>query len=216
MAKRRGPTWIDATMEFGHRGGTWPGDAVFEVAWTARLGDRGGLGVNLSRITSSPHNGTHADAPYHVLEDGHRSEAFPLEPFIGPCLVVGVPKDAGDLVRPDVAAAILRQKPERVLFRTRTGPPPAAFPRKFTGLHPNLVEDLVRSGVRLIGTDAPSVDRADLQGLEAHRTLFRAGAYNLENLDLSRLEPGPYELYAPPLKVTGLCAAPVRALLRPA
>jgi len=201
-------------MEFGHPAGTWPGDAVFDVAWTARLGDRGSLGVNLSRITSSPHNGTHADAPYHVLEDGHKSEGFPLDPFIGPCLVVDV-HDAADLVPPSAGAAILKQRPERVLFKTRTGPVPKRFPKGFTGLHPYLVEDLVRAGVRLIGTDAPSVDRADLHGLEAHRVLFRARAYNLENLDLAEVRPGAYDLYAPPLKVSGLCAAPVRALLRP-
>jgi len=211
----RGAQWVDATMTFGHPAGTFPGDAAFHVEWTAHLGDRGSLGVNLSRITSSPHNGTHADAPYHVLEDGHRSEAFPIEPFVGPCLVVDVPKPKTNLAEPSMGARILQSRPERVLFRTRTGPVPARFPTDFTGLHPNLVEDLVRAGVRLVGTDAPSIDRADVHGLKAHRVLFKGGSYNLENLDLSSVRPGEYDLHAAPLKVAGLCAAPVRALLRP-
>jgi len=37
----------------------------------------------------------------------------------------------------------------------------------------------------------------------------------LENLDLRAVPPGRYELVAPPLKVHGLDAAPVRAVLRP-
>jgi arylformamidase len=44
--------------------------------------------------------------------------------------------------------------------------------------------------------------------------LFSANAYILENLDLRRVPPGPYELIALPLKLMALDAAPVRAVLR--
>lgn len=213
MPKRAASPWIDATMEFGAPAGTWPGDAPFKVEWTGRLQDRK-WGVNLSRVSSSPHNGTHADAPYHVDEKGAKSEGLPLGVFMGPCLVVDVSQENGDVLGAGLAAEILRAKPERVLFKTRKGPPPAAFPRRFIGLDPELTERLVTGGVRLLGTDAPSVDRADIHGLKSHAILFAAGSFNLENLDLSRVEAGPHELHAPPLKVTGLCAAPVRALLR--
>jgi arylformamidase len=37
----------------------------------------------------------------------------------------------------------------------------------------------------------------------------------LENLALSAVEPGDYELIALPMKLEGLDAAPVRAILRP-
>jgi arylformamidase len=201
-------------MPLGHPAGTWPGDAPLSVDWTARLRDGGPLAVNLSCLRSSPHNGTHADAPYHVLEDGARSEAFPLDPFLGGCAVVDATGEAGAVVGPEWAERILATRPHRVLIKTRTGPPPDRFPKPFRGLHPDLVSRLVDAGVRLVGTDAPSVDRPDLHGLESHRRLFRAGAFNLENLDLSSVEAGQYELVAVPLKVSGLCAAPVRALLR--
>lgn len=214
MPKRAAADWIDATMEFGAAGGTWPGDAPFSVEWTGRLQDRK-WGVNLSRVSSSPHNGTHADAPYHVDEKGAKSEGLPLDVFMGPCLVVDASQETGQLLGAGLASKILRERPERVLFKTRKGPPSAAFPRGFLGLDPELTKRLVKGGVRLIGTDAPSVDRADLNGLKSHAILFAGGSFNLENLDLCRIESGPHELYAPPLKVSGLCAAPVRALLRP-
>src|ERR687896_99046 len=42
-------------------------------------------------------------------------------------------------------------------------------------------------GLRLLGTDAPSVDRKESRGLEVHRTLFSGNASILENLDLRRV-----------------------------
>ena len=50
--------------------------------------------------------------------------------------------------------------------------------------------------------------------LPVHHMLFSANAYILENLDLRRVAPGPYELIALPLKYMALDAAPVRAVLR--
>lgn len=211
---RRAPAWIDVTVAFGHPAATFPGDEPLRVTWSARLGDPGPIGVNLSCITSSPHNGTHADAPYHVLADGRTSEALPLDAFVGPCLVVDATLATGTVGASHVRPA-LEANAERVLFKTRHGGVPSAFPPDFVGLEPALVERLVAAGVRLVGTDAPSIDGPGADGLAAHRALFRGGGYNLESLDLSRVEPGAYELHAAPLKVAGLCAAPVRALLRP-
>jgi arylformamidase len=44
--------------------------------------------------------------------------------------------------------------------------------------------------------------------------LFGGGAQVLENLDLRAVPEGRYELIAPPQRLIGLDAAPVRALLR--
>jgi arylformamidase len=44
--------------------------------------------------------------------------------------------------------------------------------------------------------------------------LFAGNACLLENLDLRRVPAGPYELIAFPVKIMGLDAAPVRAVLR--
>ena len=62
--------------------------------------------------------------------------------------------------------------------------------------------------------DAPSVDARDSKTLAVHRALFGGGAVVLENLDLTEVEAGDYELTAYPLKIAGLDAAPVRAVLR--
>jgi arylformamidase len=76
------------------------------------------------------------------------------------------------------------------------------------------VKTLLGRGLRLLGVDAPSVDPRESKSLPVHHMLFSGNAYILENLDLRRVPPGPYELIALPLKLMALDAAPVRAVLR--
>ena len=49
-----------------------------------------GASVNVSSYTSSPHVGTHADAPLHVREGWPGSHELPLDAFYGPAIVVDV------------------------------------------------------------------------------------------------------------------------------
>src|SRR5688572_27389716 len=55
---------LDISIPMGSRTPEWPGDRPFSCGWTMTLA--GGGSVNLSAITTSPHVGTHADAPLHV------------------------------------------------------------------------------------------------------------------------------------------------------
>lgn len=67
----------------------WPGDPPLEVEWLTRTAN--GDSSNLSRISTGLHIGTHADAPFHVLEDGAGVGELSLHPFIGPALLVELP-----------------------------------------------------------------------------------------------------------------------------
>lgn len=212
MARAHATTeWIDITMEFGHAAGTWPGDSPFEYDETGRIGD-GEWAVNLTRFSSSPHNGTHSDAPFHVDSAWAKTEALPIAAFLGPCRVVDATKHLAAL-----PASLMSQvgAAERVLFRTREGPVPRTFPRAFAGVGPDLARRLVAARVKLVGTDAPSIEAFGSKELVAHKVLLGSSVALLENLDLANAPPGDYELVALPLKVSGLCAAPVRAVLRP-
>jgi len=53
-----------------------------------------------------------------------------------------------------------------------------------------------------------------LQAARRHKVLAGAGIAILENLVLTHVEPGRYELIALPLKLEGMDASPVRAVLR--
>ena len=92
--------------------------------------------------------------------------------------------------------------------------PLLVFPESFTALSPALAEHLAGAGTLLVGLDTPSVDPFDSKHLAAHHALFRNGVANLEGLVLDDVPPGLYELIALPLRLAGLDASPVRAVLR--
>ena len=76
-------------------------------------------------------------------------------------------------------------------------------------------ELLGQKGIRLFGTDAPSVDPVTTTTMAAHRVLFAGNVAILEAVQLREVPPGEYELIALPLKMA-IDGSPVRAVLRSA
>jgi arylformamidase len=188
----------------------WPGDQPFERRWTMRMAE--GATVNVATITISTHTGTHADAPLHVDDAGLDIARLPLEPFLGPVVVIEI-READRIEIEHVQGIDLTRTP-RVLFQTGvSGLPDDWWPERFPAIDPKLAEWLGEKDVLLVGTDAPSVDPAESRTLDVHKTLVRYGIVNLENLWLRDVPPGEYELIALPLKLAGLDATPVRAVL---
>ena len=187
-----------------------PGDTTFSQQWTARIGP--GCPVNLSAITMSPHLGAHADAPLHYGIDAPAIADVPLEPYLGPCRVIHA-IDCGPLVMPEHLAHASTGLPPRVLVRT-CRKAPTTWSSAFTVFAPETIAWLAGLGVRLVGIDAQSVDPADSKTLDSHRQLLVHGMRVLENLVLDNVAAGDYELIALPLRLAGLDASPVRAVLR--
>lgn len=170
-----------------------------------------GSSVNVAALTLSAHTGTHVDAPYHVDDAGARPADLDLSAFVGPAIVVdAVGRDRLD---EDLVAGLELGPDSRVLFRTREQVDAGTFPEPFAALTPALATQLGERGVRLVGTDAPSVDPFDSKTLDAHRALGGAGVAILENLVLSGVRPGRYTLIALPLRLTEADSSPVRAVL---
>lgn len=189
----------------------WPGDTEYALDRTLRI-DQGGS-CNVSRLTLSPHTGTHADSFLHVVDGGHDMATMPLEPYVGPARVLDTPGDGPiDAAR---LSGLYWEGAERLLFRTRPhGQPAAPYAVPFAHFLPDAVEELARGGVRLVGLDTPSMDPFHSKTLDSHRVLVRRGIAILENLDLAGVPPGDYELIALPLKLAGADGSPVRAILR--
>ncbi|MCC6774471.1 MAG: cyclase family protein [Gemmatimonadaceae bacterium] len=189
----------------------WPGDTPFDCRWTARIAE--GESVNLTSISGSPHVGTHADAPLHVRDGWAASHTLPLEAFAGPCIVVNVSNLHGEMSLPMLDLSD-REPIPRLLLYTGRSIAGGSFPPDWPVLTTACVDALLRRGLRLLGVDAPSVDARESKALAVHHRVFAGGAYLLENLDLTAVTPGRYELIALPLRLHGLDAAPVRAALR--
>ena len=190
----------------------WPGDTPFTCGWSSLMG--AGASVNVSAFTSSPHVGTHADAPLHVREGWSGSHELSLDAFYGPAIVVDVSSLDKEISIEDLEKIQSLPFVERLLLRTGRTIAAGAFPEDWPTLSETCVRTLLGRGLRLLGVDAPSVDARESKNLPVHNMLFAGNAAILENLDLRRVTPSMYELIAFPLKLMALDAAPVRAVLR--
>ena len=188
----------------------WPGDTPFSCKWTWEMAK--GASVNVSALQMSPHVGTHADAPLHVRDGAPASEELSTEAFIGPALVIGVDELSGP-IGTETLTRRLPRRVERLLLRTGRTIATGTFPEGWPALTPACVQWLAGRGLTLLGVDAPSVDERESKTLDTHRALFEAGVTIVENLDLRDVSDGPYDLIALPLRIAGLDAAPVRAVL---
>lgn len=200
---------IDITRRLYEGHPVWPGDTPFTLEPVSKIAE--GNSVNVSKLTTTTHLGTHLDAPYHYVEDGGKLESVPLSALIGPCQVIDA-RGQQALDAPFLHSLELRA--ERVLFYTGQPDEWRDFPREFTHVLPAAVDYLAERGVRLFGTDCPSVDPLTSKDLPGHKAFARNGIYIVEGLALGAVRPGEYELIVLPLRLEGADASPVRAILR--
>ncbi|MEE2566608.1 arylformamidase [Hyphobacterium marinum] len=189
----------------------WPGDTAFEIERTWAL--EGDCPVNVSKLTLSTHSGAHGDAPLHYDADGDAIDAVDLAVYCGPCRLIDARHAKGAIEAKDVSPS-LYARCERVLFRTYDTFPRDRWDSDFTAISADLIKKMALAGVKLVGTDAASLDPEDSKTLDAHNAVRRAGMRILEGLVFDGVPDGDYELIALPLKIAGADAAPVRAILR--
>ncbi|BCX04989.1 MAG: kynurenine formamidase [Candidatus Roseilinea sp.] len=213
----------------------FPGDTPVSIAPTLQM--HAGDSCNVTAITMSAHAGTHVDAPRHYSDDGAGIDAVPLDVLIGPARVVTL--DALEAITiADLERALQLTHPAsdahhttrdlrllnsqcsifnftRLLIHTRASDTPDdGWNDAFAYFDPQAAEWLGANSLRLIGTDAPSVDPAVSKDLPAHKAFLRHGVIIMENLCLRGVPDGEYELIALPLKIAGNDAGPARVVLR--
>lgn len=199
---------ISQTLRVGLPG--WPGDTPFASKLTWSHGP--GCPVAVSRFAASTHAGTHADAPLHYDPGGAAIDAVPLDAFVGPARVLDL-RGRGPVVTPAMVADA-SGGPSRVLFRTFERFPHDAWSDAFATVAVETLALLASWGVVLVGIDSPSIDPQEAKVLLAHEAARAAELRILEGLVLDEVEAGDYELIALPIRLGGLDAAPVRAVLR--
>lgn len=201
--------WIDITQTLKKGIPNWPGDTPFdfEVGYTKEQTGS----VNIGKITTSLHTGTHADSPYHFDSDAETMEQLDVNVFIGDCIVLDC---RGEL---EITAALLQKMNlrgvKRVLLKTVDHISPQ-FPVDIPVISTDVAPYLKEQDVFLLGVDNPSVDPLDSKEVSAHHALYANGIHIVEGLVLEHVTPGLYELIALPLKIEGADGAPVRAVIR--
>lgn len=200
----------DISPVVSERTAVFPGDTPLRRRRLMSFG--GGQALELSTLESTVHLGAHADAPCHYHPEGVGiSERDPLL-YVGVAQVIRVELPRGERILPHHFQGVSIQAP-RVLLRTGSFPDPDRWNVDFNSLSPELVRWLASQGVRLVGIDTPSVDPAEDRVLHSHQAIHSCDMAILEGLVLEGVPEGIYTLIAPPLRLEGADASPVRALL---
>lgn len=176
----------------------YPGDPEGYVDPILSL--RAGDNCNLNSIYTCLHTATHVDAPLHFIDGGATIDKFPPELFIGECVVVEAPP--GPITGAYAEEHFPWQDAERLLIKGNG----------LSYLMESSAYYVVDSGIKLIGTDSQTIGNHGSNQV-IHRALLSADIPIIEGLDLSEVEPGRYFLMAQPLKISGVEAAPCRAVL---
>ncbi len=176
----------------------YPGDpeGYVDPIQSLRAGDH----CNLNSVYTCLHTATHVDAPLHFIEGGETIDKFSPDLFIGECVVVDAPP--GPITGAYAEEHFPWQGCERLLIKGNG----------LSYLMESSAYYIVDSGVKVVGIDAPSIGNHGANQV-IHRAILSAGIPIIEGLDLSQVEPGRYFLMAQPLKISGVEAAPCRAVL---
>lgn len=202
--------WMDISQVLNDKIPVWPGDTPFEYKVSWGMEESGS--VNVGQVKMSTHTGTHIDAPFHFESDGKKVIDLDLNLYIGPAMVIHVPKPESIGIKE--LEGIELQGVKRLLIRTDSWTDKTVFPEAIPHIEPEFAAYLAEKGVQLLGLDLPSVDPLDSKELPAHHELNNKGIHILEGLVLHKIEPGEYELAALPLPLEQADGSPVRAVIR--
>jgi arylformamidase len=206
--------WIDVSVPVKTGMACWPGDDGVQVERVLDMAK--GEPANVSRVAMGAHTGTHVDAPLHFLAKGSDLDDLPLTAVVGQARVIEI-QDPVSVKAEDLRAHRIRRG-QRILFKTRNSAycwASDSFVTDYVYISPEAASFLAQRGVRAVGIDYLSVGAFEGDGAETHRALLAAGIWLIEGLNLSRVEPGTYDLICLPLKIAGAEGAPARAILRP-
>lgn len=170
-------------------------------------------------ISLNVHYGTHVDAPCHKNPNIKTVEAYPLERFILPAVVIES-MDSVSVKSVDVEGKGI--KPGcAVLLKTENSRSGRSKVLPYEGGHvfmePDALQYIISQGASMVGFDSPhgEKDAKDIEDQDCpiHTMMFDHDCIILESIDLQNVEPGEYLLIVFPMKLAGTNASPVRAVL---
>ena len=205
--------WIDVSVPLRSGMVHWPDNPPVSIERMLDI-ERGDV-ANVSRLSLGVHTGTHMDAPVHFFRTGKGIDTMPLSATIGLARVIEI-RDP-ESIKPEELYPYQIQPGERILFKTRNSArcwQSDDFVEDFVYISQEAARYLAAQQVQTVGVDYLSVGGFFKDGVETHYALLEAGIWVIEGLDLSKVEPGIYELICLPLKIEGSDGAPSRAILR--
>lgn len=202
---------IDISREIKEGITVWPGDDPVEIENRASMG-RGDT-CNIHGIRTGLHVATHIDTPLHFINNGESLDQVPLSSFCGRCKVFDMTGRRSITIQ-DIEALNI-EKGDVILFKTDNSSISLdePFPSDFVSLDVTAAEYLVKKEIKALGMDYLSVEARGSPGHKVHNALLGKRIVLIEGLDLSDADEGEYFIVFFPLKIRGVEASPVRAVL---
>jgi len=152
--------------------------------------------------------------PYHFIEGGKKSDDFDLEHFFMKAIVIECRCPA--IERKFLESVEIAENIKAVLFKTNNYLlyRKKKFSKNYTYLDVNGAKFLVEKKIKLVGIDYLSIEKYGENEFPVHKILLGNNVLILEGLNLEHIKEGKYDLFAIPIKISGVEALPVRAFLK--
>ncbi|MFI9123639.1 cyclase family protein [Streptomyces bikiniensis] len=223
LTKREVMSFIDISQ------GWYEGMPSYDAPWYPQFSinpvmtpesDPAGVGRTFTELRIFPHNGTHIETGFHFFADREKIDEVPLETFVGPAMVADLSHKRdlepitgedldniiGEAWRPGLRLLIRTDHPLLHLGKSDYWDTPPY-------LTPSAADWMVDNHVSLVGLDCLTEQPGDRTS-PVHRRLLEAGIPILENIqNLHLVSRADVHLVALPIKVSGVEAAPTRALV---
>lgn len=163
-----------------------------------------------TRLDINLHTGTHIDSPLHMIDGGDNIESICLDRLITKCKVIDLTGADEKISKIDLETREIH-KGDFILLKTKNSTQ-NILEGDFIYLDKSGAEYLRDKKIKGVGIDSLGIERAQ-PAHETHIMLFEAGIVILEGLKLGEVDEGEYFMFAAPLKIKGVEASPVRAVL---
>lgn len=189
----------------------WPGDVNVSISKSSSF--EAGDGVQVSRIEMGLHTGTHIDAPRHYVQGAKELDDVDIKLFFGDAKVFEL--DVDGLITAGDIAGLNIDKGDIVLFKTGNSEISDTHPfvKEYIALSLDAAQYLVDKKIKSVGIDYLSIEAFTSKGNPVHKHLLSNEIGVIEGLCLKGVAEGEYFLSCLPLKISGVEASPVRAVL---
>jgi kynurenine formamidase len=177
-------------------------------------------GLQVSKLETVVHTGTHVDAPRHVKRTGNTTSNIHLDSLIGDGVVLNLKyKSPGSVITEDDLSKFDSEIRENDIVVLNTGYEKYPDPEKYCTIKPGAAHWLVKWGIKCLAVDMPSLDplkrtsgKASEETHPSHHIILSAGIPIVEfmvNLDALQ---GRIFFVCLPIKISECDAAPARVI----
>ena len=173
-------------------------------------------GFKITNLNIFSHNGTHIDAPSHILENGKSLNDFPLEKFIGQAIVINTQNSNSNVITLDLIKnhiTTTKSNFDFIIFNT-------GFHKHFNNDiyltdYPYLSSESAKFisllPIKGVGFDTISLDSPTNHNLTNHKIFLENEIILIENLTNLDSLPDDFILSILPLSYNNSDGSPVRA-----